>query len=92
MKPISQVPKYTIVLWEVRQLVITPPVLSLSATTEEELLIANTHFVPLLKNGCDLLAEILSILRKLLEALIHLIILKKKDAQRLWTLPKTELL
>lgn len=65
-KPISQVPKYNTVLWKVGQLVITPPVISLVTNKEEELLIANARFVPLLKNGCDLLAEILSILRKLL--------------------------
>lgn len=93
LKPVSQVPKYNTVFQEVGQLIITPPVPSLAATKEEELLIANAHFVPLLKNGCDLLAEILSILRKLLEALVHLIILKKKRCtDRLWTLPKTELL
>lgn len=64
-KPISQVPQYDTAFWEVGQLVRPPPVIPRAATKEEELLVANIHFVPLLKNGCDLLAEILSILRKL---------------------------
>lgn len=65
-KSVSQVPKYNTELWKVGQLVITPPVISLAATNDEELFIANARLVPLLKNGCDLLAEILSVLRKLL--------------------------
>lgn len=65
-KSVSQVRKYNTEFWKVGQLVITPPVVSLAATKDEELFIANVRLVPLLKNGCDLLAEILSVLRKLL--------------------------
>lgn len=90
---ISQVPKYNTAFWKVGQLVITPPVLSLAATKEEKLLRANMHFVPLLKNGCDLLAEIFSILRKLLQVLVYFIILKQKRCtEGLGALPKTKLL
>ena len=88
-KLISQVLTYNTAFWKVGQLVITPPVMSLGATKEEELLRANMHFVPLLKNGCDLLAEIFSILRKLLQVLVYFIILKQKRCtEGLGALPK----
>lgn len=53
--------------------------MSLAATAEEGLLVASARFVPLLKDGCDLLAEILSILSQLLQALVDFIVLEKNE-------------
>lgn len=70
--------KSNTVLWKAAQLLIAPPDMSLAATAEEGLLVPNAHFVPLLKDGSDLLAEILSILCQLLQALVDFIVLGKK--------------
>ena len=67
--------KFNTLLWKAARLLIAPPDMSLAATAEEGLLVATAHFVPLLKDGCDLLAEILSILSQLLQALVDFIVL-----------------
>lgn len=81
--PVSQAPEQNTVFWKAVQLLITPPDMSLAATTEEEQLVANVHFVPLLKDGCDLLAEILSILSELLQALVYFIVLGEEMTGKL---------
>ena len=66
------------VFWRAVQLQLIPPVVLLAAATEEKLLVASVHLVPLLKNRCDLLVEIVSMLGKLFQALVYFIVLWEK--------------